>query len=205
MRSLRSAAPLLLALLVAAPADTARACINGTMPVTDGWTWEVQKAEKALALGDYPAAARRALELFPDLMKDTEPSERAELVDRSRRVLALAIARADVPLVRAEIARDAAFEWAARALERRYRAAPDDPSRASDLAEALARRAGGRARAYALLADLARADLMPEPRGWAVLATLARDLGHSAIRRIAADHCRQIASQGWVCDVPPLT
>lgn len=200
-RSIRRLLPLLLVLL-AAPTGPARACINGTLRATDGWTWEVQKAEKSLALGDHATAAWRVIELFPAVMGDAVPSERAELFERSRRVLALAIARAGGRFIRAEIARDAALAWAVEVLQARHRAGPDDPLRAADLAEALALVPADRERAYALLAELARADLMPDPRGWAVLGALARALGRHEVGRIAANHCRQTASQGWLCDVP---
>ena len=200
-RSIRRLIPLLLVLL-AAPAGLARACINGTLQATDGWTWEVQKAEKSLALGDHATAALRVIELFPAVMGDTVPTERAGLFERSRRVLALAIARAGGRFIRAEIARDAALVWAVKVLQARHQADLDDPLRAADLAEALALVPTGREQAYALLAELARADLMPDPRGWAVLGALARSLGRLEIGRIAANHCHQTASQGWLCNVP---
>lgn len=200
-RSLRALSLVVLFTAAPSPAD---ACINGTLQATDGWTWETQKAEKALALGEPALAARRVLGLFPKILDGGVPDERAELHDRCRRVLALAFARTDGAAVGATIDRVSALDWAVRALRSRLAAQPDDPARKSDLAEALARTPSGREAAYDLLAELAVADLMPEPRGWAVLGAVAGSLGRAEIARFAAHHCRRLASQSSVCDVPPL-
>jgi hypothetical protein len=202
VRRLICALSLLVVAVASRPAD---ACINGTLRVAeDGWHWETQKAEKALALNDPAAAAQRAFELFPELTGDVVPTERGELFERARRILALAIARTDGTVLGAAMPRDAALAWAAKILRVRLDLDPTDPTRKSDLAEVLARLPSGRRTAYDLLAELARDDLMPEPRGWAVLGAVAAALGRPEIARIAGTHCRQLASTGQVCTLPPL-
>lgn len=194
----------LVLVLLAVPAGPARACINGTQIELDEWTKAVRDAEDTLDEGDHARAAWRVLQLFPTLMGDQAPRKRAELFDRGRRVLALAIARSGATFIRAEIARDPALTWATMALRARREARPDDPGRTSDLAEALAQAPGGREEAFALLDELARADLMPDPRGWAVLGELARALGRPDVGRSATRRCLEIAREGWICSVRPL-
>jgi hypothetical protein len=192
-------------LIVAATSRPADACINGTLRVAeDGWTWETQKAEKALALNDPVGAAQRAFELFPELTGDRVPPERGDLFERARRILALAVARTDGTVLGAAMPRDAALAWAAKILRVRLDLDPTSPTRKSDLAEVLARLPSGRQTAYGLLAELAREDLMPEPRGWALLGALAATFGHGEVARIADTHCRQLASQAQICTIIPL-
>jgi hypothetical protein len=191
-------------LIVVATSRPADACINGTYAPTDGWTWETQKAEKALALNDPVTAAQRALELFPELTGDVVPPSRGDLFERARRILALAVARTDGAVLAPAMPRDAALAWAAKIFRARLDLDSTNPTRKSDLAEVLARLPSGRQTAYDLLVELAREDLMPEPRGWAVLGALAATLGHAEVARIADTHCRQLASSSQVCTVIPL-
>jgi hypothetical protein len=129
----------------------------------------------------------------------TSPADEARarrLAGHARNLQALAIVRRDgridrrrwVPTSRvAEADRRAGLDWALETLERAARSG--EPLARARYAEALARFEPRREEARTILAELARADVMPDAWGFRVLAELADRRGDTATRDDAITRC----------------
>jgi hypothetical protein len=207
----RLALALALATAALASPRPADACGNTVRRVVDSTNHAVRNAEQLLAQGDSKKAISAIRDAFGDRAV-TAPTDDDSLHERAQRVLALAVVRSKGELaVGAELGgktdarRQAAVAWAVLAL-RLQRPIPDEnPLHASDLAEALALQASGRAEAYGLLKDLADRDLMPGAHGWALLAELGRERGDLELGKKAVERCQQIVASGVQCDTTENT
>lgn len=92
------------------------------------------------------------------------------------------------------------LKWARQVLSYALDAAPGDPVLATWLGEAEAA-VGARDKALALLEDLAEADLIVSPEGWAILAAL-RDGVDDAGAAAARKRCTAVARDPATCAAP---
>ena len=201
----RLALALALATAALASPRPADACGNTVRRVVDSTNHAVRNAELLLAQGD----AKKAISTIRDEFGDralTAPTDDS-LHQRAHRVLALAVVRSKGELAigaelggKTDARRQAAVAWAVLSLRLQRPVADENPLHASDLAEALALQASGRAEAYGLLKDLADRDLMPGAHGWALLAELGRERGDLETSKKAVERCKQIVASGVQCD-----
>lgn len=99
---------------------------------------------------------------------------------------------------RAQMKRNVA--WARDLLARAFDATSGDPVLATWLGEAEAA-VGEREKARALLEDLAQADLIVSPEGWAALAALRDDVDEAAAAQ-ARSRCEAMARDAAMCAAP---
>jgi hypothetical protein len=194
-----------LAAVLALPPLPAHACGNSIRHKVHRPTKSVKKAELLLAKGAYQTATDMVRELHP-FVHHYQRETSSALNLRAQRVVALAVVRSDG---KADFggklrgsdrhARDVRIAWATMALDVQSWHAPDDLVLRTELAEALAATPVHRARAHALLADLAERDLMPTARGFMILAQLEQERGQKERSEAAALRCKEIAGGSGVC------
>ncbi len=173
----------------------------------------VLEAEKALARGNYVAAAGSVVRMIPHI--ETLKGSRDPLVLRAERVLAVAIERSsgtlaleqEVPsevqshwLGKTHSDRDKNMAWSVAALRRELSATPDDPGVTTDLGEALSKVDGGTEEARTPLESLAARDRVATPEGYKALAGLRLERGDEAGQKLAMKRCESMASVARVCE-----
>lgn len=202
-------AALAVALSVVVCAADAAACHNGVeirvVPVTQ----LVAQASQALEREQPERAVTLAGRAIRRIRSQRRSTRNRLLMNRGKRILAVATLRLDgaVDTERFAVARsmDAtarreALRWALGILE--YGFSEDrGPVSTAHYAEALARFESQRARARMLLRQLADADVMPDARGYRVLASLEDD---AAAREVALAACRARAGRraATLCALP---
>jgi hypothetical protein len=145
---------------------------------------------------------------FPSIRQT--PVGASPLETRALRILSLAVVRSEGTLRgvpgfsgAGETDRSANLEWAARTLRSIDMARPNDPVTQADLAEALAARTQHADESLAILADLARRDLVGSAHAYAALARLRASSGDTAASREALGRCELMTkSPAVVCRAP---
>lgn len=205
---MRTTALSLLALIsLAAAPRPADACENIIVREVDPAVKSVRRAEALLVKGEHRAAAQEVLATFPGALRTDRQERKPALLQRARRILALAIVRSGGavrlgPSLSGKTAqqRATALAWATLVL-RLHHARTGDIAVRAELAEALAATPAGRPEARELLADLGAGDLLPTARAWALLAALERARGDDGAAARADRRCREIAPDGDTCDL----
>ena len=178
----------------------------------------VAQAEKALAAGDYLAAAGSVVRMMPHI--ETLRPGGDKLVARAERVLAVAIARADGKLAiehevpaevlghwrgKSNVDRGRNLAWSVATLRRELSAGTitvqkDDPGLQTELGEALSKLDGGQDEARTILESLAARDLVASPQGYRALAELRQQTGDEAGQRLAMKRCESMAANSKMCE-----
>lgn len=195
-------------------AHEARACGGEWYPevVVDPRIHGVAQAEKALHGGKHLTAAASVLRMMPHIK--TLKAKPGSLVGRAERVLAVALSRAQGALpVAGEVPREvlgswrgakpgeaeANLAWSVEVLRRQSASKADDVALQTDLAEAMARVPEHRARARAVLEDLAERDLIASPEGYAALASLRSQAGDTDGQKLALSRCEAMTKHPEAC------
>ncbi|WAS97102.1 hypothetical protein [Nannocystis punicea] len=188
--------------------NVAGACGNSVRRIVDRGQEYVQQAELLLAKHQYRKAVNTVRELFGDqaiAARHRGPGE--HLHGRAQRILALSVVRSGGAVAigmdlggAAQGRKDAAIAWAVLALRLQAGEQPT-PAQTSELAEALALQASGRAEAYSLLKGLGDGDLMPSANGWALLAELSKQRGDVEGSKKAVERCEKMNARGVKCEV----
>jgi hypothetical protein len=173
----------------------------------------VLEAEKAVAKGNYVAAAGSVVRMMPHL-KTLDP-KKDPLVARAERVLAVAIERSngqlsleqEVPseylghwLGKSRVDQDKNLAWSVHALREELTIKKDDPGIQTELGEALSKVDGGTDEARTLLESLAARDLVATPEGYKALAALRSQTGDQAGQQLAMKRCESMAPSSKVCE-----
>jgi hypothetical protein len=199
--------------LAALPSE-ARACGGEWAPEVyiDHRIQGVARAEKMFEAGKVDQAAASVIRMMPHIA--TLKASRSTLVERSQRILAVAVARADGALPVAEEVPDYArgtwlgvkdadrqtnLSWAVSALRQVNELKKDDPSVQTELAEVLAKMPAHKKEARTILEGLAQRDLVSTPEGYAVLADLRKDAGDAKGQKVALERCAAMAKSAAVC------
>lgn len=206
LRSPRLFALAALAFLAApSPAD---ACGNSVERVVDLTNQQIRHAETLLAEARYQDAAKQVLETFPKALRLDQNDRKQGLFERGQRVLAIAIVRSQGAIKvgaalpgKTAAERETSLAWAASILRYHQAAGLGSIGLGVDLAEALSLRPTEASEAYAILKDLGDRDLMPGPRGWALLGELEKARGDAAAASQAVKRCQEIATDAKQCDV----
>jgi hypothetical protein len=138
------------------------------------------------------------------------PVGASPLETRALRILSLAVVRGEGTLRGVpgfsgarEAERSANLEWALGTLRLIDTARPNDPVTQADLAEALAARTQHEDESLAILADLARRDLVGSAHAYAALARLRASKGDPGASREALERCELMTkSPAVVCRAP---
>jgi len=172
----------------------------------------VAEAEKALAKGNYVAAAGSVVRMIPHI--ETLGRNRDPLIVRAERVLSVAIAREDGRLsLEREVPREVLghwlgkspgdraknLSWSVGALRRELVLQKDNPGLLTDLGEALSKLDGSRDEARTILESLAARDLIGSPQGYKALAELRQQQGDEAGQKLAMKRCESMASTSAIC------
>ncbi|HET7539285.1 MAG TPA: hypothetical protein VFK05_05415 [Polyangiaceae bacterium] len=172
----------------------------------------VAEAEKALAKGNYVAAAGSVVRMIPHI--ETLGRSRDPLIVRAERVLSVAIAREDGRLaLEREVPREVLGHWSGKSAEERQKnlswsvgalrrelaLQKDNPGLQTDLGEALAKLPDGRDEARTILESLAARDLIGSPQGYKALAELRLQRGDEAGQKLAMKRCESMAATSAVC------
>jgi hypothetical protein len=218
MRSLSIA--LFAALGVATTSETTLACGDGWFPEirVDYRVEGIASAEKDLANGRTLAAAGKVIRMIPHI-KGYEGASKDAIVNRSMRVLAVAVARHDGNLsaladelpdeLREEFAGTSAdakranVAWSVKALRSLKKQKKDDVTLKTELAEALAALPESQPKARKMLEKLARKDLLTTPEAYRALSRLRAAAGDSNGEAAARARCRAMASDAHLCDARP--
>ena len=197
----------LLAALALCMPTSSEACIHVVAFTKDDAVAAVARADRLLAQGRpataYNVSRRARHRLEQHLRQSPRDAVTRALVERARRITALAVVRLDgnSPIsaraarrgvVRGRQARS--LGWALEQLRERAEAYPDDVRTRVHYAEALARTEGRRDEARAILVRLAEQDLMPDPHGYATLVRLTNPVTHRERWEHALTRCQQMAS-----------
>jgi hypothetical protein len=173
----------------------------------------VAEAEKALAKGNYVAAAGSVVRMIPHIK--TLRSKGDPLVARAERVLAVAIAREggklaleqEVPapvlghwLGKSQVDQGKNLAWSVDTLRRGLTLQKDDPGLLTELGEALSQLDGGQQEALSILESLATRDLVASPQGYKALAELRLKKGDERGQQLAMKRCESMASSSKVCE-----
>ncbi|MSP25626.1 MAG: hypothetical protein EXR75_10755 [Myxococcales bacterium] len=209
-------AALAVALGISAGAPRAEACGGGWWPDVqiDYRVQGVAQAEKQLAAGRYLAAAGSVIRMTPHL-RDYKTASKDGLVNRSMRVLAVALARSggdlnmlakELPselhgrfLAKTSAARQEQLAWAVGALAMVRDPKKSDPTLDSELGEAMAQLRGSEGKAKELLEKLASEDLLTTPQAYRSLAVLRADAGDETGRIAALERCKTMSKDGATC------
>ena len=202
--------------LVAASAAPrpAEACGGEWFPVVevDHRPMGVARAEKAMEKGKTAAAAGMIVRMMPHIK--SLKAEKATIVARAQRVLALATARSDGALkIKNELpshvqgtwlgtdakARSANLDWSVQAMRSVAKTKKQDPAAETDLAEVLSHVKAHEGEARQILERLAKKDLIATPEGYAVLARLRDKAGDAKGKKLALKRCQAMAEQTSQC------
>lgn len=180
----------------AATSPQAEACVNGVEKRVNDNARMVTIAERRVRDGHHVAA----LHLIKSL-RGLSP----HLQKRARRVQAVAIIRTRGDLTRDgnktdnARSRDAQIRWAVRTLMSQ-RDGMLDPKLNMQIAEGLLLIPKRRAEGRKLLEELARRDVMPDARGYAILAELRAEAGDKEGSEEAARRCQRLGGSDDLCE-----
>ncbi|MBX3193220.1 MAG: hypothetical protein KF819_39920 [Labilithrix sp.] len=178
----------LAALLVSA--RDAGACANEVMLDLDARIAKLRDAQRALDDDDVETAR----ELATEAARHAEGAEGAvDIRGRAERIVALSRVR-DASSTASE--QEEAADTLASLRQRR---AIDDPSLTADYAEAAARVPSREDEAFALLAGLARRDLLGSAYAHGALFRLARERGDDSLAKIARERCEAMYGASSAC------
>lgn len=155
----------------------------------------VLAADRSLREGRPKASAELLLRQYPSL-EAVQPKEK--LVQRARRIVALAVVRTDgllpVPAFAATTneERRANLEWAVQVMRKAHADDPKNPIVQAALAEALATLPEHLQEAFDILDRLARRDVLPSARGYHALAHLRQLVGDTEGARAALEKEAQL-------------
>jgi hypothetical protein len=165
------------------------------------FTPRIQRAEEALRSGQYTLASTE-LDAIGGKLREAPALLRA----RFERVAALISVRTDGgwPLQKREIqntpsARNRLLEVAVNKLRQRLAAQPEDPTRLTDLGEALASLPKHHKEARIVLERLAARDLVTTAHGYAALSRLRGLIHDESGAKQALDACRKLDQKGVAC------
>ena len=173
----------------------------------------VAEAEKALAKGNYVAAAGSVVRMIPHI--ESLYRSRDPLLLRAERVLSVAIAREGGRLAierevppevlghwsgKTSVDRTKNLSWSVDTLRRELVLQKDNPALMTDLGEALSKLDSGRDEARTILESLAARDLIGSPQGYKALAELRLQQGDEAGQKLAMKRCQSMASGSKVCE-----
>ncbi|MBX3184301.1 MAG: hypothetical protein KF915_16860 [Polyangiaceae bacterium] len=206
-------------LMVGATTREASACGGAWVPIVEEQIdWRVPgvlQAERLMDAGKSTDAAASVVRMMPHI-KSLKMSASKPLVNRALRVLALSVARTDGRLDAARQLpahvqdtwlgksaedRQTNLTWATDILRKTAEAQENDPQSRTELAEALARTEGGEKEALGILEELAKADLVTSPEGYAALAHLRQKRGDRAGTKLAMERCEAMAKDKSTCAV----
>lgn len=175
---------------VALPARSAFACKNSIAAVEERMVQLLSEADTDLREGRHGAAMQLMLQHHPDLKTATDPDR---FTSRARRIFAAGLVRVDgLASLRGFDAstsaeRRANLEWAVATLRSIDERQQNNPAIQAELAEALSTLPEHQQEALAMLEDLARRDLVPNPWAYRALARLRRLTGDEAGERAALE------------------
>jgi hypothetical protein len=165
------------------------------------FTPRMQRAEEALRAGQFVLASSE-LDVIAGSIREAPPLLRA----RFDRVAALLSVRTDGqwPLQKRELqnsraARARVLEVAGNKLRQRLAALPADPTRLTDLGEALATLPKHHKEAKLILERLAARDLVTTAHGYAALSRLRGLSNDESGAKQALDACRKLDEKGIAC------
>jgi predicted Zn-dependent protease len=177
----------------------------------------IAQAEKDLANGNYHAAAGAVIRMIPHI-KNYKSAQGDAIINRSMRVLAVAMARTNGDLTKIskelpdelhaaflganESARKANVEWAVLSLKALREKKKDDATLASELGEAMAQLPEQKSGAKELLDDLAKRDVLTTPEGYRALAVLRAEANDEGGRSEALNRCKNMAKDASICVAP---
>ena len=175
----------------------------------------VLEAEKAVAKGNYVAAAGSVVRMMPHIKTLQADAKRDPLIARAERVLAVAIERSngtlaleqEVPseylghwLGKTRADHDKNLAWSVSTLRHELTIKKDDPGIQTELGEALSKVEGGADEARTVLEGLAARDLVATPEGYKALAQLRSQNGDEAGQKLAMKRCESMAVASKVCE-----
>ena len=168
----------------------------------------IAAADQRLDEAKNEAAGTEVVTAFPAIR--TIPVGASPIETRARRILALAVVRADGSLTGVKgftattpAQRAVNVDWAVTTLRAIDAQRHDDPVARADLAEALSRSPGHEDEAFTLLADLTARDLVGSANAYAALARLRAVRGDSDGTRTALARCEQMTRvPSSICHVP---
>ena len=188
-------------------AHEASACGTAIREVVDNHAMLVSSAEKQLSEGKLEQAVAEVSGAFPGL-KLYKPGT-GPLADRSLRILALAVSRANgnvsVAAFQGKTARDREqnLAWSVATLSALNAKRPNNPALQTDLGEAMSKVASHKAEATKVLSNLADRDLLATAEGYAALAKLRSESGDATGRDAAIRRCESMTKTSKVCKLPP--
>jgi predicted Zn-dependent protease len=175
----------------------------------------VLEAEKAVAKGNYVAAAGSVVRMMPHIKTLQAEAKRDPLIARAERVLAVAIERSNGKLAleqevpseyldhwqgKTAADHDKNMAWSVSTLRHELTLKKDDPGIQTELGEALSKLDSGADEARALLESLAARDLVATPEGYRALAQLRSEKGDAAGQKLAMKRCESMAATSKVCE-----
>jgi hypothetical protein len=200
-------------------APSAQACGGGWWPevMIDYRVEGIARAEKDLAVGNHLASAGSVIRMIPHI-KGYKKASGDAIINRSMRVLAVAMARAggDLSKIEKEIpeelraefvgntpeAREANLKWSVRALKALRKTKKNDPTLDSELGEAMAQLPDKHGKAKKMLEKLADKDLLTSPEAYRALAVLRANAGDEVGRTAALGRCKNMAKDASLCVAP---
>jgi len=172
----------------------------------------VARAEKKLEAGGSLNAAASVIRMMPHI-RNIAPG-RSKLTDRAQRILAVSLSRNGGALLVGEQVpayaldgwdgksseqREENLQWAVGTLRAQSEKKSDDPVLKVELAEALSRVDTYRSEAKQILEGMAKRDLIPSARGYAVVSELRKAEGDTAGAQRARERCLTMAKDASVC------